>query len=85
MAENNSSKKADSKPGKKTQVKQPNKIVKYFKDLKSEFKKVVWPSKQAVVNNTGVVLSTMIASALFVFALDALFTWALQLLLNQVK
>ena len=84
MAENKSSKKAESKPVKKTQVKQPNKVVKYFKDLRSEFKKVVWPSKQAVVNNTGVVLSAMIASALFVFALDAVFTWALQLLLNQV-
>ena len=36
----------------KDQKKQPNKVVKYFKDLKSEFKKVVWPTKQQVINNT---------------------------------
>ena len=44
MADKKSAAKAETKPAKKPQaktVKKPNKVVKYFKDLKSEFKKVV--------------------------------------------
>ena len=47
MADKKSAAKAETKPAKKPQaktVKKPNKVVKYFKDLKSEFKKVVWLS-----------------------------------------
>ena len=54
-----SEKKKDKTPAKssaKNQKKQPNKVAKYFKDLKSEFKKVVWPTKKQVVNNTLVVI-----------------------------
>lgn len=49
------------------------KVVKYFKDLKSEFKKVVWPTKIQVFNNTLVVLVTMCVVGLFVFGLDTAF------------
>ena len=67
MADKKSAAKAETKPAKKPQaktVKKPNKVVKYFKDHKSEFKKVVWPSKKTVVNNTSVVLVAMIFSGL---------------------
>ncbi len=74
--------KADKKAAKKT-AKKPNPVVKYFKELKSEFKKVVWPSKKTVFNNTGVVLATVIVSGLFVWALDSVFTALLQLLVSQ--
>ena len=43
---------------------------KYFRDLKSELKKVVWPSRKQVVNNTGVVLVTMTALGLFLAGID---------------
>lgn len=46
------------------------KIVKYFKDLKSEFKKVVWPTKKQVFNNTLAVLVSMSILGLFIFGLD---------------
>lgn len=70
MADKKSAAKAETKPAKKPQaktVKKPNKVVKYFKDLKSEFKKVVWPSKKTVVNNTSVVLVAMIFSGLAIW------------------
>lgn len=54
------------------------KVRKYFKDLKSEFKKVVWPSKQQVFNNTLVVLVTMIVLGIFIGGLDTLMLKALQ-------
>lgn len=43
---------------------------KYWKDLKAEFKKVVWPTKKQVANNTGVVLVTMAVVGVFIWALD---------------
>ncbi|MCD8095112.1 MAG: preprotein translocase subunit SecE [Ruminococcus sp.] len=47
-------------------------IRKYFRDLKSEIKKVVWPSRSKVVNNSGVVLVVIIAVGLFLFGVDSL-------------
>lgn len=47
--------KKEKKTSDKSKKKKPNRIVKWFKDLKSEFKKVVWPTKKQVFNNTLVV------------------------------
>lgn len=78
-------KKANEKNSKKAAAaKKPKKsIVKYFKDLKSEFKKVVWPSKKSVFNNTVVVLVTLIVSGLLVWGLDTLFATLLRLALGM--
>lgn len=62
--------KKEKKTPEKSQKKKPNKIAKWFKDLKSEFNKVVWPTKKQVFNNTFVVLVTMVISSVFVGALD---------------
>ncbi len=67
----------------KDQKKQPNKVVKYFKDLKSEFKKVVWPTKQQVINNTSVVLVTILIIGVFVGGFDTLLGYLLKLVLNK--
>ncbi len=83
MAEKNSAANTETKPAKKPQAKKPNKITKYFRDLKSEFKKVVWPSKKAVVNNTGIVLTAMIVSGLAIWGLDSLFALLLQQLIQS--
>ena len=70
---------------KKTEKKpKSNKLFKFFKDLKAEFKKVVWPSKKQVVNNTGVVLTTIIISGLFIWALDFGLTQLINLALKNV-
>ncbi|MCI7232581.1 MAG: preprotein translocase subunit SecE [Ruminococcus sp.] len=63
-------------------AKKQNGFVKYFKDLKSEFKKVVWPSWGKVVNNTGVVLAFMVVSALFIWGVDSGLSALLKLALN---
>ncbi len=81
-----SEKKKEKTPAKssaKNQKKQPNKVVKYFKDLRSEFKKVVWPTKKQVLNNTAVVLVTIISLGIFVGAFDALTGLVLKLILNK--
>ncbi len=48
-------------------------IVKYFKDARSEFKKVVWPTPKETTHNTVVVLLMCGFAALFVFGMDSLF------------
>ncbi|MCM1023179.1 MAG: preprotein translocase subunit SecE [Prevotella sp.] len=59
--------------------KKPNGVVKYFKDLKSEIKKVTWPSWRKVVNNTFVVLVGMCASGVIVWGIDSALTALLNL------
>jgi len=64
-------KKADSKKAAKSaRTAKANKMGKFFKDLKAEMKKIVWPTKKQVINNTGVVLVAMLISGLFIWGID---------------
>ena len=63
----------------KKKVKKPNRIVKFVRDLVSEVKKVVWPSRKQVLNNTGVVLAVCIICGAALFAVDSIFGLLLQL------
>lgn len=60
----------EKKTSDKSKKKKHGKIAKWFKDLKSEFKKVVWPTRKKVVHNTLVVLIVMVISSAFVGGLD---------------
>ena len=64
------SKTKEKKTSDKSKKKKQNRIVKWFKDLKSEFKKVVWPSRKKVFNNTFVVLVVLVIASVFVGGLD---------------
>ena len=66
-----------------TQPKKKRSIVKYFKDARSEFKKVVWPSRKQVVNNTIVVIVSLIVSGLAIWGLDSAFGSLLMLMLGR--
>jgi len=72
-----------SKKDKDSDKKEPGKIAKWFKDLKIEFKKVVWPSKDTVVTNTSVVLGVIALSAVLVGLLDELFLIIMRLIYNS--
>lgn len=74
----NDREKAKSK-GKGSNAKKQSGIVKYFKDLRSEIKKVTWPSWSKVVNNTAVVLIGMCVSAVVVWGIDSILTALLKL------
>ena len=67
---------AEKKPGVFARLK------KYFRDTKSEVKKVVWPTKQQTINNTGVVIACIVVVGAFIGVLDAIFTYGLQTLLK---
>lgn len=53
-------------------------IGRFFKDMKSEGKKIVWPSKKQVMNNTVVVLVVMAVCSVVIWPLD----WLLLQLFN---
>ena len=57
-------------------------IVKFFRDTQSEMKKVVWPNKKQIINNTLVVLVVVLLSAVVIFILDAVFGFGLSTVLD---
>ena len=68
--ETKTAKKTEKKSGKKTEAKKGNPVVKWFKDLRIEFKNVSWPSWNTVFVNSGIVLGTIVISSAFVGLLD---------------
>lgn len=42
----------------------------YFRDIRGEMKKVVWPSRKTALNNTGIVIVFMVIAAVTVSVLD---------------
>ncbi len=62
--------------------KKQNGIVKYFKGVKSEFKKVTWPSFKQILNNTTTVIVSVIVVGLFIFVLDYAFSNVLKAIIK---
>lgn len=60
----------------------PEKVKKYLRDTKGEFKKIVWPSFSTVVRNTGVVLAMCAVTAVVIIAVDLLCSWLVDLLVG---
>ena len=58
------------------------KMAKFFKDMKSEAKKVVWPNKKQVINNTAVAIAAIVLVGVLVGGLDAVFAWLRNLLIS---
>ena len=46
----------------------------FFKSLKTELKKVVWPTPKQLVNNTVTVVTIVLICAIIIYALDLLFS-----------
>lgn len=60
-----------------------NRISKYFKEVKSEMKKVVWPTFAKVKKNTLIVIIYVLLVGVVIWGLDALFTWVMSLIINR--
>ena len=55
---------------KKKDAKKPNRVVKWFKDLKAELKKVTWPSVKSVLKNVGVVIACVLIVGVCIWVFD---------------
>ena len=60
-------------PKKEKEVKEKKQKNSYFKEMKSELKKVTWPTPKELVNTTVSVLAFVIVIAIIVFVLDFAF------------
>ncbi|MBQ7143977.1 MAG: preprotein translocase subunit SecE [Oscillospiraceae bacterium] len=61
------------------------KVSKWWREMKSELKKVVWPSKKQIVNNTVVALVVMFVSAVVIWGFDEIAKQLLQALITLTQ
>jgi len=59
-----------SKAPAKRKVRGSNRVARWFREMRSELKKVVWPTPKQIVNNTFVALTVMASAAIAIWALD---------------
>jgi len=61
-----------------------DKIKKFFSEIKSEIKKVTWPSLPEVYATTIMVIIVTIFFGFYLWAMDVLFSWIVQNLRNFI-
>lgn len=67
------------------ETKKKGKVKRYFRELISEIKKLEWPTKSKIWNNTIVVLAMMLFVTAFVWVLDLGFSKFLEFILGLAK
>ena len=70
---------ADTKAAK---AKKPGRIREYFRGVRTEMKKVIWPTKEETLKYTGVVVVVCAAFALLFWLLDTGFLFILEQVLK---
>ncbi len=63
-------------------VKEPNAVVRYYRETVGELKKVVWPTREEAVRLTGVVLLVITVMAAVLGSFDFLFTQLVKFLIS---
>ena len=54
----------------------------WFKGMKAEFKKIVWPDQKSLTKQTIAVVSTSVALALIIKILDVIMTYGIDILVT---
>jgi len=62
-----------------------NGLIRTFREVRSEMKKVVWPTREETTRLTAVVIALSVVISVVLFSADALFATLLGLLQNAVK
>ena len=55
----------------------------WFKGVKAEYKKIIWPAKESLTKQTIAVVSTSVALALIIKILDVIMTYGIDFLLGM--
>lgn len=61
-----------------------SRIRRSLRDMKGEIKKVVWPAKKQVINNTLIVIGFCVVAAVFIGGLDMILTTIVDLVLRNL-
>ena len=60
-------------------------ICRYFRELRSELKKVVWPPPKQVVKNTLIVLAAVLIVGIFIWVFDIVATEGVTALIKWIS
>lgn len=75
-------KKAKEKAAKKSKG---NRFTRWLREMRSELKKVQWPSWKQVLKNTGIVIVCVLVIGVFIWVFDALAHKIIEALINLVS
>jgi len=70
-----------SESKKPVQKKKSNRAAKFFREMRSELKKVLWPTSKQTMYNTGIALVFMAVAAVVMWGFDSLASGAVQALM----
>jgi preprotein translocase subunit SecE len=62
-----------------------NALVRYFKDIRAEFKKITWPSKNDAVDSFKTVLVVVVIFTLVLWLFDTVFGTTLKTIISNLK
>jgi preprotein translocase subunit SecE len=65
-------------------IPQENSIGRYIRETRGELRKVTWPTREEAWRLTAIVLGVTAAFAVFLWAVDSLFSNGIRLLIEQV-
>ena len=88
MAENEKAVQAAKKDKKSDKTAKPGffaRVGKWFRDMKSELKKVQWPTRKQTINNTLIVIACVIVVGICIALFDYVAGEAIKLLIGAFK
>ena len=59
-----------------------SRLIVFLRETKIELRKVVWPTKDETIKTTGMIMIAVFVVAIFLWIVDAFFTWAVQQITN---
>jgi preprotein translocase subunit SecE len=66
-------------------VKATDSVARFFREIRAEFRKITWASKDEVFKTTGIVLTTVVLFTLLLWLYDSVFGKVLSTLLELIK
>lgn len=73
-----------SKKDETVAVQRENPISQYIRETRGELRKVTWPTREEAWRLTLIVLGVTLAFAIFLWAMDSLFSNMIRLIINQI-
>ena len=58
-------------------------LVKFFREIKAEMKKVSWPTKEQLIHNTMIIMIFIAIATVILSVLDVGFSWLFSLITNR--
>ena len=62
-----------------------NAVSRYFRELRSELKKVVWPTPQQVLKNTLIVMACVLVVGVFIWLFDFVARFGVDTLITAIR